>query len=68
MSMADIRKQYGVPAKRGGLVEHDFEGITIKGTIIGVARGGGRLRVRRSLDGYVMEIHPTNNIRYLDEK
>ncbi len=64
MSMAYIRKTYGVPAKRGGRVEYTGRGKPELGTICGAA--GAHLSIR--LDGikHTMTFHPTWKLRYLD--
>lgn len=64
MSMAWVRKTYGVPAKRGGRVEYSGEGRPELGTI--ASASGGRLCIR--LDGirHTMPFHPTWKLRYLD--
>lgn len=63
MSMAYIRKAYGVPAKRGGRVEYSGERIPQQGTILGSC--GAHLSIR--LDGvkHSMPFHPTWKLRYL---
>lgn len=65
MSMAYIRKAYGVPAKRGGRVEYTGDGRSEFGTIAGA--NGAHLSIR--LDGlkHTMLFHPTWRLRYLDE-
>jgi hypothetical protein len=64
MSLAWVRKYYGVPAKRGGRVEYTGDGKLELGTITGTC--SGHLRVR--LDGvkHTMPFHPTWELRYLD--
>lgn len=63
MSIAWIRKSYGVPAYRGGRVEYTGEERSELGTITGTC--GGHLRIR--LDGvrHSMPFHPTWELRYL---
>lgn len=68
MSMASIRKAYGVPAKRGGRVciggdiHLRGDGGT-KGTITGTR--GAYLRIRLDGDQFARSFHPTWQIRYL---
>lgn len=64
MSIAYVRKAYGVPAKCGGRVSYTGEGRSKLGTITGAR--GGHLRVR--LDGikHSMPFHPTWRLQYLD--
>lgn len=63
MSLAYVRKAYGVPAKRGGRVRYTGCGREELGTIIGAS--GGHLKVR--LDGvrHGMPFHPTWKLEYL---
>jgi hypothetical protein len=65
MSLAYIRRAYGVPAKRGGRVRYTGEGRDEFGTIIGAS--GAHLSVR--LDGlrHGRPYHPTWQIEYLPE-
>lgn len=64
MSMAYIRKTYGVPAKRGGrVVAVDGLGRKTHGTITGAQ--GPYLRIRLDGWGYSQNFHPTDNIEYL---
>lgn len=63
MSMAYIRRSYGVPAKRGARVEYTGEAETQKGTITGTC--GARLRIRMDGENYTGIYHPTWEIRYL---
>ena len=64
MSMAWVRKNYRVPAKRGGRVEYTGEGKPELGTIRSAS--GGHLHIQ--LDGvkHTMPFHPTWKLRYLD--
>jgi len=66
MTLAYVRKAYGVPAKRGGRVRYTGCGREELGTIIGAS--GGHLKVR--LDGvrHGMPFHPTWKIEYLPEQ
>ena len=66
MSMAWVRKNYGVPAKRGGRVKYTGCGRNEYGTIRSAS--GGRLNIQ--LDGirHTMPFHPTWEIAYLPEK
>lgn len=63
MSMAWIRKYYGVPAKRGGRVEYTGEGYPELGTITSATNG--RLNVRLDRFKCPMPFHPTWKLRYL---
>lgn len=64
MSIAWIRKQYGVPAKRGGRVEYTGGDEPVLGTICGAS--GSYLTIR--LDGakHPLPFHPTWELRYLE--
>lgn len=65
MSIAWVRKYYGVPAKVGGRVEYTGErGKSAYGTICGAS--GSHLSIR--LDGckHSLPFHPTWELRYLD--
>lgn len=64
MSMAYIRKYYGVPAKRGGRVEYTGDRQPIRGTITSATNG--RINVRFDGDRHTSHLHPTWEIRYLD--
>ena len=63
MTIAYVRKAYGVPAKRKGRVSYTGEGRVELGTITGAC--GSHLRVR--LDGikHSVPFHPTWKIEYL---
>ncbi len=65
MSMAWVRKNYRVPAKRGGRVEYTGDGKPELGAIR--SAGGGYINVQ--LDGvkHTMPFHPTWKIRYLEK-
>lgn len=65
MSMEWVRKNYGVPAKRGGRVEYtgDKSGPRF-GTI--TASVGPRLRIKLDGDDVALIYHPTWELRYLD--
>lgn len=67
MSMEWVRKNYGVPAKRGGRVEYtgDRSGARL-GTI--TASVGPRIRIKLDGDDVALIYHPTWEIRYLDAK
>lgn len=71
MSMEWIRRNYGVPAKRGGRVEYTpCEGSPDKpgrfGTITGAR--GAHIRVRLDGERHASPFHPTWQIRYLDKE
>jgi hypothetical protein len=59
MSMARIRKSYGVPAKRGARVRVYGD----DGQIVGSR--GAYIRVRIDRTGTVHNFHPTDGVRYL---
>lgn len=67
MSMEWVRKNYGIPAKRGGRVEYtgDRSGPRL-GTI--TASVGPRIRIKLDGDDVALIYHPTWEIRYLDAK
>lgn len=62
--MAWVRKNYQVPARRGGRVEYTGEGRKEMGTIRSAS--DGRLNIQ--LDGikHTVPFHPTWKLRYLD--
>lgn len=64
MSIDYIRRQYSVPAKKGGRVEYTGNDKPEFGTICGAQ--GAHLTIR--LDGmkHTMPYHPTWKLRYLD--
>ena len=65
MSMEWVRKNYGVPAKRGGRVEYNGSRSGPRlGTII--ASVGPHLRIRLDGDKDALIYHPTWELRYLD--
>ncbi|WP_018900442.1 hypothetical protein [Rhizobium sp. 2MFCol3.1] len=66
MSMEWVRKNYRVPAKRGGRVEYagDNGSGPRFGTII--RADSGRLRIRLDGDNWAGIYHPTWALRYLD--
>lgn len=65
MSMAYIRRTYGVPARRGARVL--FKGVFgehgIEGTVIGSR--GQYLRVRMDRTGLTWTLHPTWQVEYM---
>ena len=61
MSMDYIRTTYGVPAKRGGRIEHTYNGRF--GTITGSR--GARLRIKLDGDNHSGSYHPTWELRYI---
>jgi hypothetical protein len=68
MSMASIRAWYKVPVRRFGRVEYTGNGTTQQGKILGVSKDGAWLRIRLDGEKYVGNYHPTDCLRYLDEK
>jgi hypothetical protein len=65
MSMAYIRKAYGVPAKRGQRVRYAPDGCKPReGVIVGSC--GARLRIRIGDDKRAGRFHPTWALEYLD--
>ena len=66
MSMEYIRKTYGVPAKRGGRVEYNANGGKIGGTIRSAR--GPYIYVQLDGDSFTIPLHPTWQLRYLDEQ
>lgn len=65
MSMKWVRKNYRVPAKRGGRVRYTGCGRDELGTICSAS--GGRLNIRLDGVNHTMPFHPTWKIEYLDE-
>lgn len=63
MSMEWVRRNYGVPAKKGGRVEYTGGGGSKLGTICGAS--GGHIRIRLDGQAFSMPYHPTWKIRYL---
>ena len=65
MSMAYIRKQYGVPAKRGARVRLAYREDDVRtGTI--VKSRGRYLRVRLDGERDARTFHPTCGVEYID--
>jgi hypothetical protein len=64
MSIDQIRKQYGVPAKRGGRVEYTGGKSSNLGTITGTS--GPHLLILLDGSKHSMPFHPTWEVRYLD--
>ncbi|TDB26820.1 hypothetical protein ATCM_03690 [Stenotrophomonas sp. ATCM1_4] len=60
-----VRKNYGVPAKRGGRVEYTGDGRPEPGTIIS-ATPSGHLKVELDSRPRAVRLHPTWKLRYLD--
>ncbi|TIR70168.1 MAG: hypothetical protein E5X15_26520 [Mesorhizobium sp.] len=63
MAMADIRKRYDVPAKRGMRVEYTGGKHPVLGTITSATNG--RLNIRLDTYKHPMPFHPTWELRYL---
>jgi hypothetical protein len=61
-----IRKNYGVPAKKGGRVEYtgDAAGAPKLGTITGAE--GGHVMIKLDGQKNSLPYHPTWELRYLD--
>jgi hypothetical protein len=66
MSMAYVRKYYGVPAKRGGRIEYTGGRTARQGVITSATNG--RINVRFDGDTFTSHMHPTWEIRYLEAK
>ncbi|MFC5421967.1 hypothetical protein ACFPOB_20605 [Bosea eneae] len=64
MTMAWVRRNYRVPAKRGGRVEYTGAGRPEFGTIRSAR--GGRLMIQIDGSGPTMPFHPTWCLHYLD--
>lgn len=65
MSLDWIRKNYDVPAKRGGRVEYTGEGRPELGTICEAQ--GAHLSIRLDGKKHTLAFHPTWKLRYLDD-
>ena len=65
MSMEQIRKYRGVPAKRGMRVFFTGRGHDEPGRI--KSARGGYLMIELDGDGFACSYHPTWKLRYLDE-
>jgi hypothetical protein len=63
MSMAYIRRAYGVPAKRGALVQFTSAARAVRGRIVGSR--GQYLRIRWDQSGLTQTLHPTWMLVYL---
>lgn len=61
MSMEYIRKHYGVPAKRGVVIQFCGKPCVITGS------SGAYLRVKSKEDSRKMTLHPTWEVEYPDE-
>ena len=69
MSMEYIRKHYGVPAKRGGIVRFAPDGNRTMETIgVIVGSRGARLRVRMGDEKKAGTYHPTCDLEYLSQE
>lgn len=66
MSLEYIRECYNVPARRWGCVEYNDKGTPRQGMILGSL--GPYLRIRLDGDKHVGNYHPTDNLKYLDER
>ena len=64
MSIDWIRRQYGVPAKKGGRVEYTGGGNVQPGTI--KSASGPHLMILLDGSRHAMPFHPTWELRYLD--
>ena len=63
MSMAWVRKNYRVPAQRGGRVIYTGSGREEYGTITSAM--GGRVNIRLDGQKHAHTFHPTWELRYL---
>lgn len=68
MSMAWIRKNYRVPAKRGGRIEYTGGWKDKTKSTFGTIRSaiGGRLRIQMDGEDHTSIFHPTWEITYLE--
>jgi len=66
MSMANIRRTRGVPAKRGGRVIYTGRGEPLKGTIRSAR--GGYLMILLDGEKHAGAYHPTWELEYLKAK
>lgn len=64
MSMAWVRKAYGVPAKRGMRVVYTGSGSPVSGTIRSARTG--RLKIQLDGSKSTKSYHPTWELRYPD--
>lgn len=62
MSMAWVRKAYGVPAKRGMRVVYTGSGAPVNGTIRSASTG--RLKIQMDGSNSTKSYHPTWEIQY----
>lgn len=58
-----VRRNYRVPARRGGRVEYLGNGSTIEGTIRSAR--GGYVYIQLDGDRHSLPFHPTWKLRYL---
>ncbi|GHE82587.1 hypothetical protein GCM10019059_44960 [Camelimonas fluminis] len=67
MSMAWVRKYYGVPARRGGRVEYTGGWKDKAKSTLGTIRSasGGRLNIQLDGEKHASPFHPTYELRYL---
>lgn len=65
MSMGYIRSHYGVPAKRGGLVEYTGGAIPRRGTIR--SANGHYLMIHLDGERRTRTFHPTWELRYVED-
>jgi hypothetical protein len=63
MAMEWVRRNYGVPSRRGGKVEYSPDDTPVAGTITGTK--GPYLRVRLEGAPRPVSLHPTWRLRYL---
>lgn len=64
MTMADIRRFFGVPARYGARIEYLAFEPPRKGTVVG--RTGSRLLIKLDGQRMVRDYHPTFLIKYLE--
>ena len=66
MSMKYIRDYYGVPAKRGGIIEYTGGKSPVRGVITGA--DGAWLRIRLEGENWSRRFNPAWKISYLGDK
>lgn len=66
MGMKYIRDYYGVPAKRGGIIEYTGGKSPVRGVITGA--DGAWLRIRLEGENWSRRFNPAWKISYLGDK